>query len=57
MYLAALLILALTCPSISYAAPSELEYKKIQEKIDKRQPSAAEVWAEDLKAKAPAKAS
>ncbi len=34
MYLAALLILALACPSISYAAPSELEYKKIQEKID-----------------------
>ncbi len=30
---------------------------KIQEKIDKRQPSAAEVWAEDLKAKAPPKAS
>ena len=34
MYLAALLILALACPSISLGAPSELEYKKIQEKID-----------------------
>ncbi|MDP2158171.1 MAG: peptidoglycan DD-metalloendopeptidase family protein [Nitrospirota bacterium] len=44
MYLAALLILALACPSISYAAPSELDYKKIQEKIDeeKRKLSAAQ---------------
>ncbi|MBI5846474.1 MAG: peptidoglycan DD-metalloendopeptidase family protein [Nitrospirae bacterium] len=34
MFFAALLILALACPSISLAAPTELEYKKIQEKID-----------------------
>ncbi|MBI5073577.1 MAG: peptidoglycan DD-metalloendopeptidase family protein [Nitrospirae bacterium] len=44
MILAALLILALICPSISVAAPSELEYKKIQEKIDeeKKKLSAAQ---------------
>ncbi len=30
---------------------------KIQEQIEKRQPSAAEVWAQDLQEKAPAKAS
>jgi len=34
MFFAALLILALACPSISIAAPTELEYKKIQERID-----------------------
>ena len=44
IFAAAFLILALTCPSISLAAPSELEYKKIQEKIDeeKRKLSAAQ---------------
>ncbi len=44
MILAALLILALACPSISLAAPSDLEYKRIQEKIDeeKRKLSAAQ---------------
>lgn len=44
MFFAALLILALACPSISLAASSELEYKKIQERIDeeKRKLSAAQ---------------
>ncbi len=44
MFFAALLVLALACPSISLAAPSELEYKKIQEKIDeeKRKLTAAQ---------------
>jgi hypothetical protein len=44
MFFAAVLILALVCPSISLAAPSELEYKKIQERIDeeKRKLSAAQ---------------
>ena len=44
MFFAALLILALACPSISLAAASELEYKKIQERIDeeKRKLSAAQ---------------
>jgi len=44
MFFAVFLILALACPSISLAAPSELEYKKIQERIDeeKKKLSAAQ---------------
>jgi murein hydrolase activator len=34
MFFAAVLIIALACPSISLAASSELEYKKIQERIE-----------------------
>jgi septal ring factor EnvC (AmiA/AmiB activator) len=44
MFFVAVLILALVCPSISLGAPSELEYKKIQERIDeeKKKLSAAQ---------------
>lgn len=44
MFLAAVLILALVCPSISVASSTELEYKKIQERLDeeKRKLSAAQ---------------
>lgn len=44
MFFAAVLILALVCPSISLAASTELEYKKIQERLDeeKRKLSAAQ---------------
>jgi len=44
MFFAALLILALACPSISLGAPTELELRKIQEKIDeeKKKLSAAQ---------------
>ncbi|MBI5633721.1 MAG: peptidoglycan DD-metalloendopeptidase family protein [Nitrospirae bacterium] len=44
MFFAVVLILALACPSISLGASTELEYKKIQEKIDeeKRKLSAAQ---------------
>ena len=44
MFFAALLILALACPSISLGAPTEQELRKIQEKIDeeKKKLSAAQ---------------
>ena len=44
MFFAVVLILALSCPSISLGASTELEYKKIQEKLDeeKRKLSAAQ---------------
>ncbi len=44
MFFAAVLILALICPSLSLGASSELEYKKIQERIDeeKKKLSAAQ---------------
>ena len=44
MFFAALLILALACPSISLGVPTELDYKKIQERIDeeKKKLSAAQ---------------
>ncbi len=44
MFVAVVLILALVFPSISFAAPAEQEYKKIQERLDeeKRKLSAAQ---------------